>query len=333
MGGSSYSHDEYKSRAVLRTASAIPVFKHDADVKAGKVRAGTEPRMNPKGAIRECRDSDAHPVTLPVMVMMDTTGSMQEVPKILEASLPKLMGAFLDDKASGKKYLGDAYPSILVGALDDYDAMYRHDHDGTLQVGQFESGIEIDEDLEKIWLTGNGGGTYHESYELAMFFASRRTSCDHFEKRGKKGYLFLIGDEHAYPKVKGEEVEAVIGVKIQGDILTEDMVKEAQKKWNIFFILPNLTSHYDDDNLQKYWMKLLGQQNVIRLEDPARICECIASCVAICEGNADLDDLVDDGVASGLSEALVLLSKGAISKVSADALPVISGPTPSVERL
>lgn len=44
-----------------------------------------------------------------------------------------------------------------------------------------------------------------ESYELAMYFMARHTSIDCYEKRGKRGYLFMIGDELAYPKVKRHE--------------------------------------------------------------------------------------------------------------------------------
>ena len=37
-----------------------------------------------------------------------------------------------------------------------------------------------------------------ESYELALYFAAYKTSCDAWEKRQKKGYLFTLGDERFY---------------------------------------------------------------------------------------------------------------------------------------
>ena len=166
MGGSAFSRDDYSARASFRTKTGMPVFAYDADVKAGKA-SGVHKSLDPKDVkLRESRDSDKHPITVPVAVIMDTTGSMAHVPVILEEELAKLMSHFLDDKASGKKYLGDGYPAILIGAIDDYPAqLSRYDGAGTLQVGQFESGMEIDQMLEHLWLTGNGGGTYEESYE------------------------------------------------------------------------------------------------------------------------------------------------------------------------
>ena len=98
-----------------------------------------------------------------------------------------------------KGYL--AHPQILIGGIGDATC-----DRAPLQVGQFESGIEIDEDLAKLWLEGGGGGQQTESYELAMYFMARHTSIDCLEKRGQRGYLFLIGDEMPYPKVKRKEV-------------------------------------------------------------------------------------------------------------------------------
>lgn len=342
MGGSTYSHDDYAARASVRAATGTPVFKHSAAVASGTA-TGVHPSLNPYGVgIRESRDSDAHPVTVPIAVIMDTTGSMAEVPKILEEALSKLMGTFLDDKASGKKYLGDGYPAILIGAIDDYQAQvgYRStdpNNSGALQMGQFESGIEIDNDLENLWLTKNGGGTYDESYELALYFLARRTAHDAWDKRGRKGYVFLIGDEHAYKKVSREQVKNVIGDTIQADINTKDIIAEVQERYHLFFVIPNLTNHYGDPKLFDDWVNLLGQ-NVLRLEDPSKICELIAATVAINEENVGLDDLTTDlgdaGAAVGTALAVVAQGKTVgLSRVSADALPVPAGDAPDVEMV
>lgn len=339
MGYSGYSADEMSARVNLRAATGAPVFKHDADVKAGRA-SGVAPSMNPLKVNRESRDSDEHPVSVPIAVIMDTTGSMAAVPPILEAALTKLMGTFLDDKASGKRYLGDGYPSILIGAVDDYNAMVRYGHKpedcGALQVGQFESGIEIDNDLEKIWLTKNGGGTYEESYELALYFMARHTAHDHMEKRGRKGYLFIIGDEHPYPNVDPTQVLKVIGDTIQAPISIKDIVAEAQKLYHVFFVIPNMTQHYGDNSLFSSWVNLIGQQNTLRLEDPTKVCELIAATVALCEENVGLDDMLADGtIDPSIRAALVPLSRtgGSLAKVSAAGLPATTGSASEIERI
>ena len=323
MGYTSASHTEYESRASIRGSSARAAFTHDYDIKAGAKKAEVHPSLNPKGAFRESRDSDAHPVTLPIAVFCDTTGSMGKAPKIIQKSLSKLMGTFVDDKLSGKKYLGEAFPAILIGAIDDFNAQRMYGGEGALQVGQFESGLEIDDNLGNLWLTHNGGGTYEESYELALWFMAHRTAHDAMDKRRKKGYLFLIGDEHAYGRVEPEQIEKLIGVGMQTQDLSE-VIAEAQKLYHVFFIIPKLSQHFEDASLARYWGQLLGQQNLIKLEDPEKICECIAGAVALKEGFIGLDDLERDGVDS---KALVHVGAGAVAKTEGKGALVKGGKT------
>lgn len=337
MGGSYYSHDDYAARSTVRAATGAPVFKHDHAIKTGAAK-GVHPSLDPKGVtLRESRDSAEHPVTMPIAVIMDTTGSMGQVPVTLEKNLSALMGHFLEDRASGKSYLGDAYPAIMVGAVDDYAAMGGGDGAraaGTFQIGQFESGIEIDNDLENLWITGMGGGTYEESYELALYFMARHTAHDAGEKRGKKGYLFLVGDEHAYEEVSAAQVATIISTPTQGNIPTDAIIREAQMKYHVFFIIPNLTQHYSDPELHRYWVEKLGQQNVILLEDPEKICEAIVAAVAISEGHVGIDGLTRDGVVDGaLSTALATLAGSAVARRDAGGLAPIPGSPGEIERL
>ena len=200
MGSTRWSDDHYKDRAKLRAEAGKDAFEYDHEIKTGQADRTVHEKMNPRGVqVRESRDSDAHPESHAVGVLFDVTGSMQTVPRILQANLPKLMGLLIH-----KGYL--EHPQILIGAIGDAtcDA-------APLQVGQFESGIEIEEDLGKLFLEGGGGGQVTESYELAMYFMARHTAIDCLEKRGKRGYLFVIGDEAPYPRVKRREVEQVLG--------------------------------------------------------------------------------------------------------------------------
>ncbi len=334
MGGSTYSSSDYSARSSRRASVArdkgidlkASTFAHDHDIKTGKAAARVHASLSPMNARRESRDSAAHPVSVPIMVFLDTTGSMAQVPVMIQQRLSHLMGCFLDDKASGKKYLGEGYPAIMIGAVDDYDALRG---EGSLQAGQFESGIEIDDNLTNLWLTGRGGGTYEESYELALYFAAQRTEHDHWDKRKRKGYCFLIGDEHAYPSVRRGQVEGILGGSIQEDIPLKEIVRQAQARYHVFFVIPNMTQHYSDASLERYWVDLLGQQNVLKLEDPSKICELIAGAVAICEENVGIDAINSD---LGTMTALVRLSQSGVATRASEALPVVGKATP-IERL
>lgn len=342
MGGSSYSSADYAARTTARAATAkktgitpsAATFAYSHGISTGTIKAAVHPSLSPKGAkVRESRDSAEHPVTFPIGITLDTTGSMSSVPEIIQKELSRLMGYFLEERASGKKYLGEAYPAIMISAVDDYP---RGSKAGCLQVGNFESGLEIDDNLTNLWLTGNGGGGEPcESYDLALYFAARHTAHDHQEKRGGKGCWFIIGDEKAYPQVDRNQVREVISADpLEDNISIEEIVTEASEKYDIFYVMPNMTSHYKEARIVDFWKALLPQGHVIMLDDPTKICETIAGCVALsAETGVTLDDLKADGIGT---KALATLSKGAVAgkgSFNASGLPVVAGDPGSSERL
>ncbi|MDZ4764245.1 MAG: hypothetical protein SGI73_06800, partial [Chloroflexota bacterium] len=200
---------------------------------------------------------------------------------------------------------------ILFGAVGDATC-----DSVPLQVGQFESDNRMDAHLQNLILEGGGGGQMTESYELALYVAARHTRIDCHEKRGKKGYLFLIGDELAYPKVKHGEVKTLMGDGLKRDIALKDIAAEAHAKYNIYYLIPAGASYTNDPKLRKFWVDLLGAQYVIPLEDANDISETIALILGTAEGTIGLDDGIADLRASGASDSTI----AAVSK-SIAALP------------
>src|SRR5262249_26010298 len=143
--------------------------------------------------------SDEHPRSTPIAVLFDVTGSMGGVPRELVRKLPELYGLLLR-----KGYV--EHPQVMFGAIGDATTDRV-----PLQFGQFESDNRADGDLLKMVLEGGGGGQTTESYELAAYFMARHTAIDSWERRGRKGYVFFIGDEQPYPQVDPLQVRELIG--------------------------------------------------------------------------------------------------------------------------
>lgn len=303
MGGSFYSDDDYAARQAFRASTNTPAFAYSAKTAQKPVsQQKAHATLDPKGVkVRESRDSAAHPDSNAVVVLFDVTGSMGEVPITIQKKLPTLMGLLLR-----KAYLND--PQILVAATGDAytDAV-------PLQVGQFESGIEIEDCLTNIFLEGNGGGQTHETYELGLYFVARHTSIDCWEKRQKKGYMFIIGDEMPYDVIRKNQVLELIGDKLEADISVEDIIKEVQERYNLFFILPKMTHYYDNQQVNSKWKQLLGER-FLKLEDPETVCELIAGTIGLCEENVDHDGLAQDLASTGLSTTSVNAVTTALSK-------------------
>src|SRR5947208_2192364 len=96
MGCTRWSDDDYRDRARARARTGRDAFEHDRAVRNGKAARGVHPKMNPWGLrVRESRDSAAHPESHAVGVLFDVTGSMQGVPRVLQANLPRLMNLLI----------------------------------------------------------------------------------------------------------------------------------------------------------------------------------------------------------------------------------------------
>jgi hypothetical protein len=276
MGSGIWSTDVYDAASRYRAATGASAFAH-SDGGATSVH----PDLDPYGVtVRESRDGDEHPESLALAVLFDVTGSMGGVPRTLQTKLPGLLGLLMR-----KGYV--EHPQILFGAVGDATC-----DRAPLQIGQFESDNRMDDDLGKILLEGGGGGQMTESYELAMYFMARHTAMDCLDKRGRRGYLFMIGDELAYPKVKAREVAKVIGDDLPEDIPMAAMVAELKRRFEVYFIIPEGAYHSADDRLIGFWRTHLGQ-NVIRLDDLDAVCETIALTVGLAEDAIDLDEGLD----------------------------------------
>jgi len=301
---------------------------HDAAVRSGTA-SGVHKDLNPLGVkMRESRDSDAHPESNAIIVALDVTGSMQGTPRQIHAKLPMLMGLL-----TLKNYI--PHPQILFAAVGD-----AYSDSAPTQVGQFESGAEMEGDLSKLFLEGGGGGTMQESYEMMAYFAARHTSIDCLEKRNKRGYMFFIGDEKPYDAVSRTKVKELIGDDLQENIPTKQIFTELQKKYVVFLIRPSQASYVNSPAIEGPWAELLEPQHILHLDDTDYIAELIAAQVGACEGTidaagvaADLKDVgADDKLIKSVSTALSKgYTGGAIAQVSGEGLTTST--KSSVERL
>jgi hypothetical protein len=321
MGSGTWSTNVYDAAASYRASTGASAFAH---TDSGATT--THPDLDPLNVgFRESRDSDEHPTSLAIAVMFDVTGSMNTVPRTLQTKLPDLLGLILR-----KGYV--EHPHLLFGAIGDATC-----DRAPLQVGQFESDNRMDDDLGKILLEGGGGGQMMESYELALYFMARHTAIDCFEKRGKRGYLFLMGDELAYGKVKKQEVAHRIGDRIPEDIPIKQIVRELKERYDVYFIIPAEGYHSADPRLLKFWRDLLGQ-NVIQLDDLDAVCETIALTVGLAEEAIDLEEglehleEVGSHAAGSVSRALARFDTGRVATASAP-LDLDGGPLRGTTRL
>ena len=289
MGSSSYSHDAYSyfSRSA-KTKSTNDIFTQNTT----RTIAST---MDPKGiTFREARDSANHPESTAIMVWLDVTGSMGKIPEVIvKEKLDKIMSTLINHGVN------DA--AVFFGAIGDHSRGIRNTSDTyPLQVGQFESGTdELVSCLSSVFLEGGGGGNSVESYCLAHFFAGKHTSIDCYEKRGKKGFLFTIGDEGNHRLFSAADQMKIFGYEAAEDMTDEEMLAMAQRMYHVFHIHCNETSYRNDATVINYWKTLLGERLII-MDDYNDVAEIIASTVAVMNGaNIDVVTSSFDSLTAG----------------------------------
>lgn len=261
MGGTTYNYASRSSRALERgyTTATVETIHEVFEQKAKGV---AHESMKSQGInLREARDSDVHPNTFPVIIGLDVTLSMHNIPVMLiKDGLPKLVSQIIQ---SGVKDV-----ALLFIAIGDHEVDYA-----PLQIGQFESG---DEELD-LWLTrtypeGGGGANEGESYGLIHNFAANNVKTDAWEKRGQKGVLIMIGDEPSLDHYPDAVMKEVTGNPQATGFTQDEVLAKAQEKWNVFHINPHHS--YDED----YWKPKLGQ-NYISLKDYHKVPETVTQIV------------------------------------------------------
>lgn len=261
MGYGHYSVEAHKALTRKRASKPRKAVFHRNDC---------DPAMNPHGVeARESRDSPDHPESLPIVFALDVSGSMEQIPtELATETLPTFMEHAL-------KVVPD--PQILMLAFGNAYA-----DNSALQVGQFESSAElIDRWLAAIHLESGGGGL-GESYGLAIWWAAHKTATDAWEKRKKKGYVFMTGDEVPFVSVDRDHIEGLIGDVLETNVPIRQAVVELQERYHLFFLIPD-AERAAREECGAVWKMLLHERCIVLKDttDAAMVC---AACIGIEEG-------------------------------------------------
>ena len=316
MGGGTWSASTYASTTGAKVRSGTTFgysnatkskstssWKVHEDLDPKKTAGDTSPLAGQ--VVRESRDSDDHPTSVPVAVFFDETGSMGHIPVVVQTKLAGLFGLLLR-----KGYLED--PQILVGAYGDTYCDYV-----PLQVSQFESDNRVDDALDKIFIEGNGGGNMGESMDLAWYYLAHHTVTDAYEQRGKKGYAFFIGDEIAHGVTEADVKKHIAGpdTAIASDLSHKGIVKALTDKWDAYVLVIDNHAARSQKSIE-FYRNLFGER-VLVVEDADSIAETIALTIGVLEGTVDLDAGVDDLKSIGATDSVIKSASKALAHIGA----------------
>ena len=243
MGGGSYNYIKAQSRSFAASSrSNTEIFR----------QRSISNEMNIRGKVREARDSEEHPESFPIIIALDTTGSMGDIPRdLVTNSLPEIMKTIIE--------AGVPHPQLCFVGVGDayYDKC-------PIQCGQFESSDELMEKwLKLVYLEGGGGGNGGESYNLAWYFAARHTSIDSFIKRHKKGALITIGDEPCHKSIAANDIRDLFGDGSEGSVTSTELLNRVRAQWEPYHI--QMGNSQWDYSVIEDWKKLIGDDHLVVL--------------------------------------------------------------------
>lgn len=271
MGYGAWSAADWKKYSSARISG-----KRVNDIySATKIDDKYDPR---KIKCRESLDSADHPVTTPIIIGLDVTGSMSD---LLNVTAQRL-GEMVKDIIERQPVEG---PQIMFCAVGDS----RCDR-SPLQVTQFESDIRIASQLTELWFEQGGGGNNFESYPLVWYLAANKTKTDAWEKRQQKGVIFTLGDDGYPEQLLVREIEKVFGDRVSEDINTEALLAQVSRRYDVFHLMVMDRRSESTVKLPK-WRELMGER-AISVTDVNAIPEIIVSLLE-CVAGRDKEDIIN----------------------------------------
>ena len=230
--------------------------------------------LNPLGVkVRESRDSADNPLSTAIIVALDVTGSMGMLADVIaRQGLGVLFNRLYDERPVTD-------PHVMFMGIGDANT-----DRAPLQVSQFEADNRIVEQVTQLWLEHGGGGNNSESYHLPWYFAAQHTSIDCFEKRGRKGYLFTVGDECTPGPLLATQIRQFIGDKTERDLTPAELLGMASESYNVFHIVIEEGDYARRamPQVRKAWHKLMGPR-ALGLKDHTKLADGIVSIIEMNE--------------------------------------------------
>lgn len=324
MGKGSFDQTSYQAAAAQLEDTGQTFARSQTASQTGNysdIAESLDPRMLKNGQ-RECCFASGFDNATPVVVSIDGTASMDQVPYLLQAGLPEIISLLTGQGVSD-------HPNIMFMCHDDEHAVGP---DAAFQMSQFET--EADKlltSLNELIIPHNGGGNKGEAYHLSIYAAAYHTRLECFERDpSEKGFFFLIGDEEPYyhaadPATHGttpEIAKEVFGDTIEATVTMLESLKKLAERYHVYVIRPGHTSHGTDQGIKRIWQDLfrkagIDAEHVIEIKETEAIVPTISILVGGVLG-ADHGEMVDvlrakgtQGIDSAASATLAIVPVGA----------------------
>lgn len=202
----------------------------------------------------------------PVVLNLDVTGSMRQLPVIFFDKMPMIAGQIAE-----QRYLDD--PQISLAAVGDVIS-----DRGPLQMCDFSSIRDLDPWLRKIWREGGGGDGYFESYEFVAYYYAWR-----YDMQNAVTPIFLfLGDENFRETILGSQLRKHFGGEHQ-DADAYAVFNDLKTKFNgnVFLLHRHYYGYGLNNEIVAQWEKALGKGFVVNLPEDKAVADLTLGIIAL----------------------------------------------------
>ena len=272
------------------------------DVADNSLQEAVAKKIDPKGLFPRSLKTDSE---APLVIGFDVTASMDDWPVTICSKLPYL-------EYEGQEYLGDGM-EISWCAFGDATMNDKY----PFQAREFCKGKKLKEELDKLVHERGGGGNSCESYDLGALYYGR--NCEMPEAIRKPIFIFICDEGIMTSKNAGDWTNT------DGDGKWEEWFSALTQKFSVYCIRKYY--HSNEAEVQKQWVKTLGKDRVVMLQDPDRVVDVIFGLLAKETGRIDYfeDELRDrQGKDKDGDENIAIVMKS---------LHSVHGPRKSVKKI
>jgi hypothetical protein len=208
----------------------------------------------------------------PIIIGIDTTGSMEEWPKIFFDKLPLLYKEAI-------KYFPEC--AISFQAINDY---YADGTDVALQPAPFGKGPQLDELIGQLYPAGGGGGQAKESYEMFALYNSFLEA----PKAIIKPIAIILGDEAPWEEVPAEVSKYY---QFKETVSAQTAFQKLHHTCDVFLIRKPYYGFGDADKpMIDIWNTTaqIPKERIMNIKDPKRVVDVILGILGILTGKAEL---------------------------------------------
>jgi hypothetical protein len=210
----------------------------------------------------------------PIIIGIDTTGSMEEWPAIFFEKLPLLY------REAVKYFPGCA---ISFQAINDF---HSDGEDVALQPAPFGKGPQLDELIGQLYPCGGGGGQVMESYEIFAAYNSFLQA----PQASIKPIAIILGDEAPYDEVPPavcRHYRLSTGEAVPSQVAFQNL----HQKCDVFLVRkPYYGSAKEDRPIVGKWRKIawMPAERILGIQDPRRVVDVILGVLGIWADKVDL---------------------------------------------